>query len=143
MSDPYLARITFPKKFLTDVIKKAILDEELEESYLMGDTTVSYEDEYATNGELLLEDVLIQNKIPFDRYSGPYYEIKEETRYYRPETETCPKIDETYEEDAGISYERLKEVLNNVPAKDLADYIKEELTTAGYYTDIPAIESYT
>ena len=140
MSDRFRAEIIIPKKFLTSDLELLIENDWLKLCY-EDEFVKSYEDEQARNGELHIEDILIRDKIPFDRHSEGYYDIRPETRYYRPAEEGKEVINIVFEEDAGISYERLRDMLDDKDL-DLRDYISKELHTSGYYIDIPDIESY-
>lgn len=140
MSDRYRAEITIPKKFLTNELKLVIENDWLR--YCTEDEfTIVYEDSYANNGELCIEDILVRDKIPFDRRSEGYYEIRPEMRCYRPAENNKEAVDVTFEEDAGISYERLRDLVVD-SSVDLKEYINKELHKMGYFIDIQNIESY-
>lgn len=96
MSDNYQASITIPKAYATEEIKALIMTHAPE---ILDDTDKIFccEHGLAANGLFeVLEDELINRKIPFDRNSSGFFEIKEEIRYYRPAaTDHTPERDVT------------------------------------------------
>lgn len=93
------------------------------------------------NGEFWLEDKLVKEGIPFDRWSEGHYDIVPEMRYFRPAEDGKAAIDLTFEHGAGIPFTKLKKLIAD-DSIDLKAYIDKQLHEDGYYIDIPDIESY-
>ena len=93
MPDRYYAKITFPSAACDKV--RAAIQKTLEKGGILyrsasGITVIVHD--YVPNGEFEdLEACLIQNQIPFDRYSGAFAEQMPRVRKYR-----LPKLDIEY-----------------------------------------------
>ncbi len=153
MPDCYYACITFPVKFLNDIIKSAIETEigsdidwsaDCQEignmEVNLDDKFISISDTQACWGEMYLGSILKENGIPFNKNSDGYCDNPPLVLYYRPATETedAINIEEclTSVGDSYILLEKIKELLS-LPDAELRNKLTE-----GVQPLAPPLEDY-
>lgn len=119
MSEYFPARITVGGKVSKEIVKKF----NLQNGYL--------EDEMAENGEFdELEELLVENKIPFTRESEAYYEFPEEVVQYRP----------NMKEPVIITYINGQQV---IPAHEISSMLNEMYQVSDFAQTIRNIIEFT
>lgn len=85
MADRFWGRLEFPVQFYLGDVKDSLDDYRFENQEFI-DGLVRLEDSQAANGRFdELEELLIENNVPFDRVSDSYCEFSAEVRYFRPD----------------------------------------------------------